>query len=193
MNPYYQDEQVTIYHGDCREVLPALQPGCIITDPPYPDYHEALYQQTDIECLKAFDCRQFIFWSARADFPLDWTGIHIWDKKIGVGVQYERIFERNGNETCEIFRHYFINSTVAASFAREVFTGHPSQKPLSLLAELIVRCPDGSVVDPFMGSGSTLVISKQLGRQAIGIEVDERYCEMAVKRLAQGALFTEAV
>ena len=189
LKPYYQDDACTIYHGDCREILRGVGPaGLLVTDPPYPDALTDVYQQASIDFLDALPCRQYVFWSASAPFPLSYTGVHIWDKRIGIGGQYERIFERNGSHTFEVFRCSMINSPVTASFARDEYAAHPSQKPTLVLRKLIQRVSTNPVVDPFMGSGSTLRAAKDLGRKAIGIEIEERYCEIAAKRLAQEVL-----
>lgn len=195
MTPYYDEDGITIYHGDCREVLPGLSEhvDSVLSDPPYPDYHEELYAFDD-ELIAVFDRQplnlipQLVFWSAKADFPSTFSAVHIWDKKVGAASQYERIFERNTTTSAfKVYRHYLINSTVAASYGGDVFNEHPSQKPIRLMREL-ADCLPGVVIDPFMGSGTTLRAAKDLGRRAIGIEVEERYCEIAVERLAQQVL-----
>jgi site-specific DNA-methyltransferase (adenine-specific) len=67
-------------------------------------------------------------------------------------------------------------------------TGHPAEKPVALMQWVVSRCLSSVVLDPFMGSGTTLVAAKALGRKAIGVEVDERYCEIAARRLSQEVL-----
>lgn len=68
---------------------------------------------------------------------------------------------------------------------------HIAGKPEGLMAQVVVICPDGgTILDPFCGSGTTLRAALDNGRKAIGIEIEERWCEVAAKRLAQGVLFT---
>lgn len=190
MKPYYDHKGITIYHGDCLEILPELEPvDLVLTDPPYPDYHTELYGYKPelITCLSSLKCKQYVFWTAKIDFPLDYTAIHIWDKKTGCGSQYERIFERNGQKNYKVFNHYLINSTVAASYGRDIFWGHPSQKPIKLIRELL-KGFKGVVLDFCAGSGVTLLAAKELNCRAIGVEIDEKWCEIAARRLAQEVL-----
>jgi len=184
-----------IYNADFCSVLERVGLfTCIITDPPYPDYHVELYGYEDISFLQDYDCRQLVFWSAKVDFPIDYSAIHIWDKKTGAGSEYERIFEINGQANYKVFRHYLINSTVAASYTRDIFTGHPSQKPILLMREMVQKftSPGDTVIDMFMGSGSTGVACLELGRSFIGIEKQTKWFNIAKRRLesAQPALFT---
>ena len=186
--PYYQDRYATIYHARCETILPSLPtPELLLTDPPYPDYHEALYgyHANVLEPMRELPCRQLIFWTAKQDFPLDYTAIHIWDKMIGCGSMYERIFERNGERNWRVYRAVSPNNSVRASQCRDVVTGHPSQKPLKLIRALIQRCKPRSVCDPYMGTGVVLLASKEAEIPCVGVEANERWCEIAARRLSQ--------
>lgn len=176
--------------GDCLEVMRNMDLSgidAVITDPPYPDYFTDVYGYDNgaVDILNEMDCKQLVFWTAKENFPLDYTAVHIWDKKTGCGSEYERIFERNGGNQYKMFRYYLINSTVAASFAHDEYTEYPSQKPIRLLTRLIedYTKPGDTILDPFAGSGTTGVACIQTGRNFIGIEISEDYCAIANRRI----------
>ncbi len=190
--PYYSDGAVIIYNADCRDILPLIPDKSIdlvLTDPPYPDQHPE-YGEMDIGLLNNYDCRQLVFWSPRAEFPLSYTAIHIWDKNTGSACQYERIFEHNGQGIYKMYRAYLINSIVAAQYTRDIFTNHDSQKPQKLILQMIGENSNANdlILDPFLGSGTTAYCAKKLGRKCIGIEIEEKYCEIAKKRCSQSVM-----
>ena len=233
MRPYYQDRCVTIYHGDCREVLPRLRRAdVVIADPPYGvtsldwDVPVAdwlhLLPSNSLWCfgsMRFFMTQQFAGWAYAQEV--------IWEKHNG------SIFHADRFRRVHEFSVQFYRGSWADVWKRPVYTRdatartvrrkkrpthsghiesssyvshdggprlmrsvlkvrschghaqHPTQKPLGIVRPLIeYSCPpDGSVLDPFMGSGTTLRAAKDLGRKAIGIEIEERYCEIAADRL----------
>ena len=166
--------------------------GAVVTDPPYPDYFREEYKYYDgiLEILTRFTCKQMIFWSAKFGFPLDYTAVHIWDKGNGVASQYERIFERNGNNNFTLFRKYSIDNRVRAMRSRDIYTNHPSQKPIQLLRMIVEKYTNSGdlILDAFMGSGTPGVACMQTGRNFIGIEIDPKYYAIAEKRIAEAQL-----
>ena len=205
MKPYYEDDSVTIYHGDCREVLPTVTGDLLLTDPPYgvglayASYDDSraawrLLMQTFIPLARRaapmvifpagpMEELGWIYSWAPPDWLIAWykgspgtasfVGFNDWEPLLvygkGKGVQMHDYFQASP----------------------EPFTnGHPCAKPLRWARWLIERASSagGTIVDPFMGSGTTLRAAKDLGRRAIGIEIEERYCEIAAKRLSQETL-----
>jgi DNA modification methylase len=107
MQPTIETDKYSLYLGDCLDVMREMEAGsvdAVITDPPYPDYYVNEYKYFDGILLpfSKLECKQFIFWTSKIDFPLDYTAIHIWDKKTGAGSEYERIFERHGNKNYKV-------------------------------------------------------------------------------------------
>jgi site-specific DNA-methyltransferase (adenine-specific) len=193
MQPYYEEPGITIYHGDCREVLPHLSViGLLLTDPPYP-YDENLlgWEIPDVPAIleSVPAVTKIAFWPPLMDRPFrQLTAEHIWHKPNGRSVHhYERILVSGvASARCRVYRIAAILPNYC-QYASEC-EDHPTQKPLKLLLHLITEHASSPICDPFMGSGTTLRAAKDLGREAIGIEIEERYCEMAVKRLRQGVL-----
>jgi site-specific DNA-methyltransferase (adenine-specific) len=101
------------------------------------------------------------------------------------GVSYELIYV-NGEGWSGTRRGGVLRVPHSSSVASSV--GHPTPKPIALLELILIHAPAGAIADPFAGSGSTLVAAKNLGRRAIGVELEERYCEVIARRLSQGVL-----
>jgi DNA modification methylase len=174
--------EIHLLQGDCLEILPDLGGfDAIVTDPPYPDIDKG-FEITPIDFLRDIPVRQFVFWSAVEPFPLDYTAIHIWHKPNGNSSQhYERIFERNGQKVCRVYRVAAILPNYV-QYAKEC-VDHPTQKPLKLINQLVEMCKADVVLDPFMGSGTTGVSCMQLGFDFIGIEKRADYFAIAKKRI----------
>jgi site-specific DNA-methyltransferase (adenine-specific) len=214
MKPYYEQDGITIYHGDCREVLrsvPASAADLILTDPPYNvgieygdntnDHQSASDYQGwchswFIECKRiaptialtpgivnlrtwyAIEAASWVIaWHkpaamGRSPFGFcNWEPVLVWGKSRG----------RSG-----------VDVVTAGIVPDGEIDGHPCPKPIRWAAQLIALLAPlegGLIVDPFAGSGTVLRAAKDAGFRAIGIEIEERYCEIAAKRLAQGVLF----
>ncbi len=198
MKPYYSEAGITIYHGDCREILPTLpKVDLVLTDPPYGMKKAAWDMQiVPVESWLTMarsmaPVALFAGVKGMYDYPKpDW--IMAWVRLGSV----QRIGSLRGFNNWEPILVYGLesldNDVISIPNASDI-DGHPTPKPLKLITKALHRLPSGTVLDPFMGSGTTLRAAKDLGRQAIGIEIEERYCEIAAKRLAQGVLdLTEA-
>lgn len=208
--PYYSDESVTLYHGDCLESDEWLTADVLVTDPPYGiDYKSgarrvsmarsiANDKDTSVrdEVLARWGDRPaLVFGTWRIARP---EGTHtrlIWDTKGALGMGDLSVPWKPSDQEIYVIGKGFTGRRTSnvLSFAPVQAMAsngrlHPHQKPIPLMAELIRKCPVGVIVDPSAGSGSTLVAAKQEGRKAIGWEIDERYCEIAARRLAQDVL-----
>jgi site-specific DNA-methyltransferase (adenine-specific) len=206
MTPYYDDGTCVIYHGDCREIVPVLPTfDLLLTDPPYGIGRDGSKESTGSHGgRKAYD---FLGWDtdrppswllqmlcARTRKQVIWGGNFfvealspsmkwlVWDKG-------QRIDQSDGELAWTSLDGALRIFTMNRVELMKDGAVHPAQKPERLMRWCITQAGDvNSVLDPFIGSGSTLVAAKRLGKRAVGIEIEEKYCEIAAKRLAQGAL-----
>lgn len=210
MKPYYQDNAVTIYHGDCREIAPTLSVdvGAIVTDPPYGiGYKPAggrgeLYARNEMAPVhgddEPFDPTQWLaypkvvlfganHYADRLPASSSWF---VWDKRDGRRGNWfadcELVWSNTGG-VARVFSHYWSGGITASERTRKL---HPTQKPVVVMRWLIEHTTTEAdvILDPYMGSGPTLRAAKDLGRRAIGIEIEERYCEIAAIRCRQEVL-----
>jgi site-specific DNA-methyltransferase (adenine-specific) len=245
LKPFYEEDGITIFAGDCREVLMKMvgAVGAVITDPPYGDT-SLDWDQPVKGWLDLLDTRQvWCFGSMRfwlehgADFRQSWTYAQevVWEKHNGSGFHADR-FKRVHEFAVHWYRGRWssLHKATPVTFdarpkvirrkQRPAHLGlieqgafrsedggprlmrsvlrvrsehgralHPTQKPVGVLGPLIrFSVPlRGTVLDPFMGAGSTLVAARLLGRRAIGIDISEEFCEVAAGRLRQGVLDIE--
>jgi site-specific DNA-methyltransferase (adenine-specific) len=208
--PYYSDDAVTLWHGDCREVLTWLEADVLVSDVPYGiDYRSNRPRQTlarsiasDKDTTARDDALEvwgdrpaLIFGTWRIPRPAGTRQVLIWDTKGALGMGAMDLPWKPAHQEIYVLGKGFTGRRTSdvltvAPVQSLGYNGreHPHEKPVDLLLHLIDKCPPGVIADPFCGSGSTLRAAKDLGRKAIGIEVDERYCEIAAKRLAQDVL-----
>ena len=207
MTPYYQDEAVTIYHGGAREIVPELPaPGLVLADPPYGislDTSARWFWLSDHAPVEGdgepFDPAWLLGWPAilwgsnhYASRLPDSKGWLAWDKATRNGLDLKQAEIEFAWTNCvtrpRCFRHMW-SGAFRDSERNTRF--HPTQKPVALMSWCLMLPgvpSDGYILDPYMGSGPVLRAAKDLGRKAIGIEIDERYCEIAAQRMAQGVL-----
>lgn len=204
--PYYDRDGITLYCGDNRDIMPHLgRFDLLLTDPPYGHgdrwqggtwgaadmYKDAMqWDQTTprpevIEaCLRA------------ADVSIVWGGNYFVLPPSRCWLSWEK---SSRMDTLADFELAWTSMDRPCKAKREDRNPdgkrqHPTQKPLSIMKWCLTLCPDAeTILDPFAGSGTTLLAAKLEGRRAVGIEISEKYCEIARNRLRQGVLeFTEA-
>ena len=237
--PYYDHDGITIYHGDCFDILHDLSGiGAVVTDPPYSSggaFRGDRAQQTSVKYVNSDtfayrpefagdnrDQRSFLAWSTlwlnaarNASIPgavlcsfIDWRQLPVLTDAVQAGgwtwrnlATWWKPGVRMQKGRFSASAEYVIYATNGptedgAGSPQNVFRckidkdrEHIAQKPADVMRWVLQVVPPGStVLDPFMGSGSTLEAARDLGHRAIGIEVDERYCEVAAQRLSQQVL-----
>ena len=222
VKPYYSDDHVTIYHGDCLELADLWTcADVLVTDPPYgvkwESHHGDRRQPSRVTRTK--DAIQgdaspevrdaalaqwggerpgMVFGSWRIHRPADVRAVLVWNKdgcysalsRSPFFTVHEEVYVVGGGWTLadDFLPMRSVLTTTEHRSQHTAQIGHPTPKPLDLMYRLIERCPPGTIADPFMGSGTTLRAAKDLGRKAIGIELEERYCEIAARRCAQEVL-----
>lgn len=208
MSLYYEDEFVQLHYGDCRAVRGWTLAEVLVTDPPYgigwkkghnrkakSKRHDGIQNDQDTavrdDVLKTWGNRPaVVFGSWRAPAPADVKQTLVWRKPVDAGVVGSTTGFRNDTELIFLTgdwpkRNAARSSVLTTDTGMHAYlNGHPHAKPVAVMASLIEQT-SGVIADPFAGSGSTLVAARLLGRRAIGVEIDEAYCELIVKRLAQ--------
>jgi DNA modification methylase len=212
VKPYYEHAGITIYHGDCREVLPSLDGDVIVCDPPYGRNVE-LSRRGGLTIKGDSDTslrdwiinrspRCLLFGSPFIIRP-QCKAVLVWDKSelTGMGdlnfpwkITHEEIYVFGDGFKSKRRRGSVLRHPLRPSWANhpDSISGlHPTEKPVSLMMDLLDCCPWMEIIDPACGTGATLQAAKNLGKLAMGIEIEEKYCEIAAKRLSQEVMSFE--
>jgi len=193
LKPYYEDTHCTIYHGDCREILPEIpKVDLVLTDPPYGIGRlmkggKNTGHWNKLSCGNEWDYfapdltdiikkgEKYIIWGGNYFNLPPSRCFFFWYKTNSVPTMADgELAITSLDKNARVYKHSVISGE------------HPTQKPIKLMKWCIEQAGEPqTILDPFMGSGTTLRATKDLNRKAIGIEMEEKYCEIAVKRLAQ--------
>ena len=205
MTLYYETELGELYHGDCLEIMPELEPvDLVLTDPPYginiKSHGQNFIGMTEIvgdgshilyTWLDSLNLPLCAFYSPYRPPDIKWRSILVWSKGGHVGgggdiaTCWKRDFELigvknnlplNGKRDISVLNYNAISPPPS---------GHVAEKPVALMVYLVKKIPATLVVDPFIGSGTTAIACERLKRKWIGIEIEEKYCEIAAKRIEQ--------
>lgn len=196
----------TIFHGDCREVLPLLpKVDLVLTDPPYGISHKSNGQVfLDASQIAGDESTELCDWCRDAVRPTPlvmffspykplsgFRNVLVWNKGEHVGIGgdretcWKRDFELIGVENNGPLSGKRDSAVISVPALLPPPSGHFAEKPVRLIQKLIEKCGGETVLDPFLGSGTTLRACKDLGRRGIGIEISEEYCRIAAERLKQ--------
>lgn len=194
MHPYYQDNEIAIYLGDCLEIIPKCpNVDLVLTDPPYGihfrshSWDKSIPNWLELAKAKADNIMFTTAPTTQWDYPRpDW--VVLWDRpasqsrNIFGGFNHWTPILLYGSFKVPVDRFYLNARSAAYPKCFE----HCTPKPEKLMTWLIGLSPQSRLIlDPFMGSGTTLRAAKDLGRKAIGIEIEEKYCEIAARRMTQ--------
>lgn len=227
MKPYYEDADVTLWHGDCRDLQAWRSADVLVTDPPYGIAWETgnlgarrrngtgasrgrkgIANDIDTSVRDAVlglwgDRPSMVFGSLSLAPPAGTRQVLVYRKPSDAGIRgttagFVRDLEAVyligpwpsgiGGRTSLLTTGARVVGNPTGMAARY---GHPHAKPVDVLELLLAACPSGIVADPCAGAGSTLIAARNQGRRAVGVELEERYCEAIVRRLAQDVLPVE--
>lgn len=218
MSIYYQQDGITLYHGDClAEHTEWLGADVLVTDPPYGMNFQSGRRAQKLKRIVGDTSTRtrdsaismwgpkpalvFGRWSITP--PLGEKQRLVWWKEGQPGMGDLRMPWGTAHEDIHVLGIGWDNAITAVKREGSVIptrglrggvggeqnvTGHPTPKPVSLMEKLMEKCPPGVIADPFAGSGATLLAARNLGRTAIGVELEEEYCEIIARRLSQGVL-----